>query len=82
MDPLRSYVVQQERQILGSITHLSSNPLVNVATISSCSHCGHLDIQKVFDIAITGFPSNTKHEKIANNHSGKFALIVDERDTL
>jgi len=84
MTKIFSYVIQQECQLPGSISHPTSNSLVNDATVNSCTYCGCSDHSTNFCYHKRGFPTNgdAKHGKSSTYNPRRFALIVDVRVTL
>jgi len=79
MDPLPpiskifSYVVQQERQLLGNVNFDTKETLINAVNTSSCTHCGRLGHTKASCYRIHGFPfsTDTKVSKSITNRGGK-----------
>jgi len=74
MDPLPpiskifSYVVQQERQLLGNVNSDTKETLINAVNTSSCTHCGCPGHTKASCYRIHGFPSSIDNKVSKSNH--------------
>ena len=90
MDPLPSiskifsYVVQQERQLLGSFTSVASDSLVNAATTYSSTYCGRPGHTENVCYRKHGFPpghkfSTPKHTIVNNTVTGNDEVTKNDQ---